>query len=183
MNTSGNSFELILEEVIKQKRILEEMQAENESLRQQLADLRAGKGIIIDILGQRHMLNSADNASLPDADEVTSLVPVPKRDAAPSHLVEPVSDGSTQKPDEALVPALRDGSDDFLLAEVSDNGSLFSTPLPATASLEEALLEEFANAATRQMNVWSGPITNHPSLDEGEKAALRRELMGSFLLE
>jgi hypothetical protein len=31
--------------------------------------------------------------------------------------------------------------------------------------------------------VWSGPITNHPTLDEEEKETLRRELSGSFLLE
>jgi hypothetical protein len=52
--------------------------------------------------------------------------------------------------------------------------------------LEEAMLDEFSTAATREMGqvaVWSGPITNPPTFDEKEKENLRRELSGSFLLE
>jgi hypothetical protein len=189
MSTSGNSFELILEEVMKQKRVLEEMQAENEALRQQLAELRAGKGISIEIEGQRYLLNFEDHASSPDvvSELATKEVPAPAPEVGPSLPAEPVSDGAEATAATAAIqnetpaPALRDSSDDFLLEEVSDSGS----PFPATASsfLEEAMLEEFANASTRQMNVWAGPITNHPTLDEREKATLRRELMGSFLLE
>jgi len=183
MSTSGNSFELILEEVLKQKRVLEEMQAENASLRQQLADLRAGKGILVDILGQRYLLDIDDHASLPN--EVSEVgareAPEPTSEVAQTAPIEPVSDGVAAIPNETPAPVLRDTSDDFLLEEVADNGS----PFPATASsfLEETMLEEFANATTRQINVWSGPITDHPTLDEHEKATLRRELMGSFLLE
>ncbi len=201
MNTNGNSFDLILEEVLKQKCVLEEMQAENQALRQQLADLRAGQGISIDILGERFLLNSDGNAASPDVvsdapneftdtaiREVPALIPVP--DASPSPVpVEPSSDGATAILNETPMPEPRDASDDFLLEEVSDHGSPFPAPAPtpapepATAFLEEALLEEFASATTRQMSAWNGPITNHPTLDEHEKAALRRELMGSFLLE
>lgn len=183
MSTSGNSFELILEEVLKQKRVLEEMQAENASLRQQLADLRAGKGISIDILGQRYLLDIDDHGSSPDelSDTGTREIPEPAPEVAQTLSIEPISDGAAAIPNETPAPALRDTSDDFLLEEVSDSGS----PFPATAStfLEETMLEEFANATTNQMNVWAGPITNHPTLDEHEKATLRRELMGSFLLE
>ena len=52
--------------------------------------------------------------------------------------------------------------------------------------LEDAMLDEFSEAATREMSqvaVWSGPITNPPTFDEKEKEHLRRELSGSFLLE
>jgi len=55
-----------------------------------------------------------------------------------------------------------------------------------SAFLEEALIDEFSTASTRQMGqlaVWSGPITNPPTFDEKEKETLRRELSGSFLLE
>jgi hypothetical protein len=195
MSTSGNSFDLILQEVQKQKRVLEEMQAENQSLRQQLAELRAGKGISIDILGERFMLNSDGKASSPDVvsdapneftdtaiREVPALMPAPSAPTSPVP-VEPSSDGATAILNETPAPEARDTSDDFLLEEVSDDGSPFPTPAPATAFLEEALLEEFASATTRQMSAWNGPITNHPTLDEHEKATLRRELMGSFLLE
>jgi hypothetical protein len=183
MSTSGTSFDLILEEVLKQKRVLEELQAENEALRQQLADLRAGKGISIDIEGQRFPLHFEDqtflNEAAPDASQKEVHTPSPEE--VPSLPVGPVSEGATAILNEVHPEEAKDTSGDFLLEEVSDNG----TPFPATASsfLEEAMLEEFASASTRQMNVWSGPITDHPTLDEHEKASLRRELMGSFLLE
>lgn len=183
MSTSGTSFDLILEEVLKQKRVLEELQAENEALRQQLDDLRAGKGISIDIVGQLFSLHPEDQAPLPEAmpDASQQEVHTPSPEEVPSVAVGPVSEGVTAVLNEVPADEARDSSGDFLLEEVSDNG----TPFPATASsfLEEAMLEEFANASTHQMNVWSGPITDHPTLDEHEKASLRRELMGSFLLE
>jgi hypothetical protein len=195
MNSSTSSFERILEEVIKQKQVLENLLAENEALRQQLADLRAGKGIAVEILGQRYLLSNETPPAEPEVkpaepeaattatpDEVTEvLVPVPE--ASQSRPLEPVSAVPVAEGSPAIFNevAHRDTSDDFLLEEVSGDG----TPFPATPSsfLEEAMLEEFANATTRQMHVWSGPITNHPTLDEKEKAALRKELMGSFLLE
>ena len=59
-----------------------------------------------------------------------------------------------------------------------------SVPVPTTSTfLEEALIDEFSSATTRQMSVWNGPTSSTSSLDEDAKAALRRELMGSFLLE
>src|SRR5579864_3910471 len=90
MSTSGNSFELILEEVLKQKRVLEEMQAENEALRQQLADLRAGNGICIDILGQRYLLNAEDLLSPTEVVSAitASEVPAPAPDTTPSQPLE-----------------------------------------------------------------------------------------------
>jgi ABC-type phosphate/phosphonate transport system substrate-binding protein len=81
---------------------------------------------------------------------------------------------------------------DFVIEDVSEN----EVPVQAGSSssfLEDAMLSEFATASTRQMENWSGPITsnpipngpitNNPDLDEEEKAALRRELMGSYILE
>lgn len=196
MSTSANtsSFELILEEVIKQKQVLEELLAENEALRQQLVDLRAGKGIAVEILGQRYLLTSEEPAAEPKVtsvampDEITE-VQIPVLEATPSQPLEPVAVEPVAQASPAIfneeqtigTQARRDTSDDFLLEEVSGDG----TPFPATTAsfLEEAMLEEFANATTRQMHVWNGPITNHPTLDDNEKATLRKELMGSFLLE
>ena len=56
--------------------------------------------------------------------------------------------------------------------------------------LEEVMLDEFAAAATSPMAVWTGPITpvnkkQEPlsMSDEEKKATLRKELLGSFLLD
>ncbi len=53
MKTSDSAFELILQELLKQKSRLEELAQENQELRSQLADLREGRGISVAILGQR----------------------------------------------------------------------------------------------------------------------------------
>ena len=63
MNTSGRSFETILDEILKQKQLLEDLQAENESLHQQLTDLRAGRGIFLNILGQPFPLTGNSDVS------------------------------------------------------------------------------------------------------------------------
>ncbi len=83
---------------------------------------------------------------------------------------------------------------DFVIEDVSENESESPVPAGSSASfLEDAMLAEFATASTRHVGNWSGPITNspipngpitnNPDLDEEAKAALRRELMGSYILE
>ena len=57
-----------------------------------------------------------------------------------------------------------------------------NTP-PQPTFLEEIMLDEFAAAATNPTAVWTGPIKKLEKINEDQKAALRRELMGSFLLE
>ncbi len=47
---SSSGFDNIVEALIQQKQVLEDLQAENESLRHQLADLRAGHGILLKFL-------------------------------------------------------------------------------------------------------------------------------------
>lgn len=52
--------------------------------------------------------------------------------------------------------------------------------------LEEIMLDEFEEASTASTNqtaVWSPPAKKLPNADEDEKAVLRRQLIGSFLLE
>ncbi len=55
----------------------------------------------------------------------------------------------------------------------------------APTFLEEIMIDEFAAASTSPIAVWQGPVKNQQQeqIDEAKKAALRRELMGSFLLE
>ncbi len=57
----GNYFEQIAQEILKQKQLMDQLEAENRELRQQLADLRAGRGIFVDIVGSRFALR--DSAS------------------------------------------------------------------------------------------------------------------------
>ena len=58
--------------------------------------------------------------------------------------------------------------------------------LPSSTFLEDMLIDEFAAAATSPMSaaVWQGNVSEKASsIDDEEKAALRKELIGSFLLE
>ena len=57
----GNHFEHIAQELVKQKQLMDQLEAENRELRQRLADLRAGRGICVDIAGSRFALR--DSAS------------------------------------------------------------------------------------------------------------------------
>jgi hypothetical protein len=233
MKSSSSNFDAILEALIRQKQVLEELQAEHESLRQQLADLRAGHGVVIEILGNRIPLTGTPDAWLNDvvsdgnapvftATEETASVPaVPPADQDASlqetssiELPEPdpamqettlvvatVSDPARQ-PTASIsseeLQAAEQGTpspdSDFVIEDVSENENGVAVPAGSSSSfLQDALLAEFASASTRQVGNWSGPITNspisngpitnNPDLDEEAKAALRRELMGSYILE
>jgi cell division protein FtsB len=57
----GNYFDQIAQEIIKQKQLMDQLEAENRELRQRLADLRAGRGIFVEIAGSRFALR--DSAS------------------------------------------------------------------------------------------------------------------------
>ena len=55
----GNNFEQIAHELVKQKHLMDQLEAENRELRQQLAELRAGRGIFVDIAGSRFALRDS----------------------------------------------------------------------------------------------------------------------------
>ena len=57
----GNYFEQLAQEIIKQKQLMDQLEAANRELRQRLADLRAGRGIFVEIAGSRFALR--DSAS------------------------------------------------------------------------------------------------------------------------
>jgi hypothetical protein len=174
MKTSGSNFELIMQEVLKQKQLLEDLQSENDELHRQLADLREGRGIFVDILSKRFPLvdipvrDSSNGTAMTDADlslQETTEIP---SESLPSSMPE------------TPVPTL-----EASIEEVQEDLPTYVTPA-ISSYLEEAMLDEFSAAATREMSqvsVWSGPITNPPNFDEKEKENLRRELSGSFLLE
>ena len=55
----GNYFDHIAQEILKQKQLMDQLVAENRELRQQLAELRAGRGIFVDIAGSRFALRDS----------------------------------------------------------------------------------------------------------------------------
>jgi len=174
MKTSGSNFELIMQEVLKQKQLLEDLLSENDELHRQLAGLREGRGIFVDILGKRFPL-----VELPESDS-SNREATPGADLSLQETTEILSESLPSSIPETPVPALK--------SSVEEDQEVLPTSITPTMStyLEEAMLDEFSAAATREMSqiaVWSGPITNPPTFDEKEKENLRRELSGSFLLE
>src|SRR5215467_12926984 len=177
MKTSSSYFELIMEELLKQKQLLEDLQLENDELQNQLADLREGRGVFVDILGKSFPLVDISGSASPK--RITAYDPDLSLQETKEILIEtlPPPISMPETPAIAFDSSVEDVAKEDLPTYV--------TPTTPTY-LEEAMLDEFSEAATREMgqiSVWSGPITNPPTFDEKEKENLRRELSGSFLLE
>ncbi|GCF09183.1 hypothetical protein [Dictyobacter arantiisoli] len=187
----GSSFDLIAQEIQKQQHIMEELKAENRQLHQQLSALRAGQGIFLEINGTRIALatpfvsssssSTHFTATLPETPQTTwtyaDKVHNEEAQAIPSSF-----DGDSAKEEENVQPQEQ--------AEVpmSEQAQLLSEAptkeiAVETTFLEEIMLDEFAAALTapNQALQTADPRKNHTK--EEQKATLRRELMGSFLLE
>jgi hypothetical protein len=207
MAMSDSSFDLILHELLDQKEFMENLEAENRELRQQIATLRAGRGIFVEILGHRFALLSepADipsyTASAVSAVPSTSM-PVEEHGESISLITEEPAEShvamDVEKEEQVIsVPETPLPVMDFLL---EDDG-----PISSSSFLQEMQqTDELSFAATSKLAVW-GELTTSPTptpipasasipdakqqqqpaaaRDEDEKAALRRELIGSFLLE
>jgi hypothetical protein len=174
MKTIGNNFDLIMQEVLKQKQLMEDLQTENDELHRKLAELREGRGIFVDILGKSFPLVAEPVSVSPDA--VATVDVDPSLQETAEMLREALPSSTPETPTPALEPAVEEAQEEL---------PTYVTPT-MSSYLEEAMLDEFSAAATREMGqvaVWSGPITNSPTFDEKEKENLRRELSGSFLLE
>ena len=172
MKTNGNNFELIMQEVFKQKQLLEDLISENDELHRQLAELREGRGIFVDIIGKRFPLVDISR------DDSPNRIATSEADLSLQETTEIVSESLPSPVPETPAPALT-----FSLEDGDDLPTFIP---PMSTYLEEAMLDEFSALATREMGqvaVWAGPITNPPTFDEKEKESLRRELSGSFLLE
>lgn len=171
---SGIAFEQIAQEILKMKERLEEMLAENEELRRQINDLREGRGIFVDIAGKRFALT----VEMPDA---------PASSAAPTEIILPTAEEQDvpEMPTLAFVelpPIEIEAAEEPQFEQAEENEAT-----AAPTFLEEMLVSEFAEAATNASAIWSDPdTTKQPSvraIDEDQKAALRKALIGSFLLE
>ena len=160
----GSNFDLIAQGLLQQQQIMEEMEAENRWLRQELANLRAGRSIFLEIEGKRVPLAiSADSAP---------QIPL---------LVEPVAPAPQALLEEEIPVRQRS-----ITVPLSDEEEQKVERAPF---LEEIMIDEFSAALTSPTAVWQGPVQKRETIkkpeqiDEDEMAALRRDLMGSFLLE
>ncbi len=145
MQSSDHGFEQIMSAVLEQKQVWEKLQAENRELRQQLLDLRSGRGIYVEIMNQRFQL---------------------------------VWDSSKGNPEEAQAASGKRPQ-----AGKGVKGTVQTSPQqPSPGVLEEMLLDELSSAMNNRMAA-PGDRKSTAGLNEEQKATLRRELSGSFLLE
>ncbi|WP_052888802.1 hypothetical protein [Thermogemmatispora carboxidivorans] len=229
MAVSGDTFDRLLEAIYTQQRLLEELERENRELRQQLQDLREGRGIFVEILGVRYPLAVVGAVERQVTAPTPAVAAQPEYSATPSYQQEP--EWQEEQPggqgQRGITPTEeRPGEITQIRASIGPlEAQQMAQSLPLTQAaplegprlspsyLEEMLLDEFAAAATGPLGTAArgdtgpgstGPASaGHPreqrpapasaeggpagptptTLDEESKAALRRELMGSFLLD
>lgn len=146
MQTSDHGFEQIMSAVLEQKQVWEKLQTENRELRQQLVDIRSGRGIFVEIMNQRFELVWEASKGAPEL----------------------VAAAQEKRPQPQVAKGIK--------------GTVQSSPTASSGVLEEMLLDELSTAMNNRMG--SAPERkSSTSLNEEQKANLRRELSGSFLLE
>ncbi len=177
---SDNGFDFIAQAVLKQKQMMDALANENRELRRQIADLRAGHGIFIEMAGQRFPLKGEITVS-----QAVSSTKVMQQDFLPSSTTS-----SLPKVVVSQVSENKESAEAALTLELSPVADALvekkeEKPEKAPTFLEEIMLDEFVAASTSPMAVWDGPVKKpeQEQIGEEQKAALRRELMGSFLLE
>ncbi len=178
MSMSDSSFEFILEALRMQKQRLEELQAENSELRHQLTELRNGQGIIVDILGTRFTLVGTQPLEQL-AQEMVQETPTMEFVATST-----VDTPTTAMPFIPETPRPHEFLDELLppQEQVTDE---ISPTFSSSLLDDEGFDDDFANSVTSPVSVWKAPEDKPQAkpINEDEKAALRRELIGSFLLE
>lgn len=178
MSLSDSSFEYILQALRMQKQYLEQLQAENSELRQQLADLRNGQGIFVEILGVRFALVGTQPSEML-ANETVQEAPTLELALAPT-----VDAPTTAMPFIPETPRPIEPFEEHMPLQEQITEEI--TPSFSSSLLEDEMDDDdFADSVTSPIAVWKGTEANtqKKSINEDEKAALRRELIGSFLLE
>ncbi len=181
------SFDLIAQGLLRQKTVMEQMLQENQELRSQLADLRAGRGIFIEIDGQRFSLAGESLAPQATSIEIPSVP-----------LVEPVPTATQVfNETEELVPSTTRTSLPIANVVIEEVEAEQKQEVPTHSKevvagptfLEEVMIDEFTAAATSPLAVWSvptptkEPVQKSEMTEEDELVMLRRQLIGSYLLE
>ncbi len=182
----GSNFDLIAQELLRQKQVMEQMEEENQELRLQIAGLREGRGIVVEIDGRRFALYSEDVASVqtPDVEAIpaatTTRVTI-ELEAEPVATQHDIAQDQTEELVMSIPETPRPTVDFF----ASDEEDIEQNTGPTF--LEEVMIDEFASAATSPLSVWSASKQGQekkPDANEDEElATLRRQLIGSYLLE
>ncbi len=160
----SSSFDLIMQEVLNQKQRLDELVEENQDLQRQLADLRAGRGILLEIGGQRFALNEI--AAVATTSGVEWPVQEPVNDMAKSTpLMNEAATGGEVDGDISLPQAAQPADGEaaplngghYQEIQAAVGGEETGEKAPAhTTFLEDLLVDEFATAATSPMLAWKG---------------------------
>ncbi len=179
----GSSFDLITEELFRQKRVLDQMKEENLALHRQITHLLNGHGILVEICGTRFALVGTLDSSTSRV--VYALEPV-MLDTIPDQTDAPEI---TNMPPTELHETAIAKNQETPPSEVDAQTLTHDAVEPMPTFLEELMLDEFTTATTQQHPVWVPTEQKPPAAkvdindEEAKKAALRRELIGSFLLE
>lgn len=187
----ANHFEQIAQELLRQKQLMDKLEAENRELRTQIADLHSGRGIFVDINNIRFALR--DDGSLV---QITSASSTPASTSPAQSTVatstSPLNQHIVDTPTE-IIPEITAQQQEQSVKEPvppSNNDGDNNVTSGESTFLEEILIDEFASALTTPNAVWQDPTEKKPSnqqrkepIDEKQKEALRRALTGSFLLE
>jgi hypothetical protein len=169
---NNESFDFIMQDLLKHQQTMELLQAENRELRQQLTDLRTGRGIFIEINGHRFALN-ASLISQASSIESSSSVQQQASPAINDKLTTAISKESLSEEAEEVMPIQSDKQE-------KDGDNL--------TFLEVAMISEFASALASPLTLLQDPIKQpeeqeQEKSEEEQKAVLRRDLMGSYLLD
>ena len=181
----GSNFDSLMEEIFRYKRIMEQLGEENRELHRQIADLREGRGVYIEICGKRFALATeatpAPAQAIPTPAPVSYPTSAPKVSAPGEPTLQQAPTLYNANPDVAEAPTIAMPKTPTLVIEQLDEDEALTPTF-----LEEIMLDEFEEASTASINqtaVWSPPAKNLSNADEDEKAVLRHQLIGSFLLE
>jgi hypothetical protein len=157
----GKQFDQIAQEIIKQKQRMDTLQAENHDLRQQIADLRSGRGIFVDIYGSRFALR--DDSFLEQANSTSSV----SSNTSPLTPTIVTSTPSTTQPlyheSTTEIAKITDQIQAQNVKDQANNEAEQKSAGGKSTFLEEILLDEFNNALTSPNAVWQDPTEKKPS--------------------
>lgn len=187
----GNSnFENIAQEILRQKRLMEALEAENKELRRQLTDLREARGIFIEICGNRFPLKAEEEHTSPQIPQISAvsqqdLSNKPEKDSAPSLPLTPSEPHKAlhsnrmiaDAPTAAITKLPRQDAQDIIFHDEEDDRA----NLPS--AIEKAIQEELMPAKAAPVSARARSARQAELPTEERQAILRQELAGSFLLE